>query len=109
VRPLRLFKAYGREKVGKGTLRPPQNCSHKYYISTFGFYVNINIKFWIIFVCLKYIGLDLDLRQSFRKKTPTNISELQHLKYIGDEIIFVTKYEKLHTYFKTKVVGGIFW
>jgi hypothetical protein len=58
---------------------------------------------------LKYIGLDLDLRQSFKKKTPTNIGELEHMKYICDEIIFITKYEKLHTYFKTRVVGGIFW
>ncbi len=30
------------------------------------------------------------------------------MKYICDEIILVTKYEKLHTYFKTKVVGGSF-
>jgi hypothetical protein len=47
-------------------------------------------------------------RHSFEKKTPTNIGELQHMKYICDEIIFITKYEKLHTYFKTRVVGGIF-
>jgi len=62
------------------------------------FYVNIDIIFWIIFVCLKYIGLDLNLRQSFKKKTPTNIGELQHMNYICNEIILVTKYEKLHTY-----------
>jgi len=31
------------------------------------------------------------------------------MKYIYDKIILVTKYEKLHTYFKTKVVGGFFW
>jgi hypothetical protein len=30
------------------------------------------------------------------------------MDYICDEIIFVTKYEKLHIYFKTKVVDGIF-
>jgi len=58
---------------------------------------------------LKYIGLDLDLRQSFKKKNPTNIGELQHMKYICDEIILVVEYEKLHTYFKTRVMGGIFW
>jgi len=57
---------------------------------------------------LKHIGLDLDLKQSFKKKTPTNIDELQHMKYICDEIILITKYEKLHTYFKTRVEGGIF-
>jgi hypothetical protein len=60
-------------------------------------------------MCLKYIGLDLNLRQSFKKKTPTNIGELQHMKYIYDKIILITKYENLHTYFKTRVVGGIFW
>ncbi len=63
---------------------------------------------WIIFVCLKYIGLDLDLRKSFKKKLLTNIGELQHMKYICDEIILVMEYEKLHKYFKTRVVGGMF-
>jgi hypothetical protein len=58
---------------------------------------------------LKYNGLDLDLRHSFNKKIPTNIGELQHMKYICDKIILVMKYEKLHTYFKSKVVGGILW
>jgi hypothetical protein len=105
----KAFKAYGREKVGKGTLHPPEIvvtnttflhlvflCKYKHHILDF-------------FVYLKYIGLDLDLRQSFEKKTPTNIGELQHMKHIGDEIILITKYEILHTYFKTRVVGGIFW
>jgi hypothetical protein len=45
---------------------------------------------------LKYIGLNLDFKKSFKKKNPTNIGELQHMKYICDEIILVTKYEKLH-------------
>jgi hypothetical protein len=58
---------------------------------------------------VKYIGLDLNLKQSFKKKTPTNIGELQHMKYICDKIIFVMEYEKLHTYFKTRVMGGMFW
>jgi hypothetical protein len=61
------------------------------------------------FVCLKYIGLDLDLKQSLKKKNPTNIGELQYMKYICDKIILDTECEKLHTYFKTRVVGGIFW
>jgi hypothetical protein len=58
---------------------------------------------------LKYIGLDLDFKKSFKKKTLENIGELQHMKYICEEIILVTKYKKLHTYFKTRAVGGIFW
>jgi hypothetical protein len=76
---------------------PPKNCSHKYCISIFGFfYVSIDITFWIIFICFKYVGLDLDLKQSLKKKNPTKIGELQHMKHICDEIILVTKYEKLH-------------
>jgi hypothetical protein len=46
---------------------------------------------------LKYIGLDLNLIKSFKKKTPINIGELHHMKYICDEIILVMEYEKLHT------------
>jgi hypothetical protein len=57
---------------------------------------------------LKYTGLDLDFEKSFKKKNSTNIGELQHMKYICDKIILITKYEKLHTYFKTRVVSGIF-
>jgi hypothetical protein len=30
------------------------------------------------------------------------------MKYICDEIIFITEYEKSYTYFKIRVVGGIF-
>jgi hypothetical protein len=30
------------------------------------------------------------------------------MENICDEIILVTKYEKLQTFFKTRVVGGIF-
>jgi hypothetical protein len=69
----------------------------------------MDITFWIIFICLKYIGLNLDLRQSFKKKTPTIIGELQHMKYTYDKIILIMEYENLHTYFKTKVVGRFFW
>jgi hypothetical protein len=58
---------------------------------------------------LKNIGLDLEFKKSFKKKNLTNNGELQHMRYICDEIIFIMEYEKLHTYFKTKVVGGIFW
>jgi hypothetical protein len=42
---------------------------------------------------LKYIGLGLNFKQSFKKKTQTNIGELQHMKYICEEIIFIMKYE----------------
>ncbi len=42
-------------------------------------------------------------------KNPPNIGELQHMKYIFNKSKLIMKYEKLHTYFKTKVVGGIFW
>jgi hypothetical protein len=42
---------------------------------------------------LKYIGLYLNLRKLIKKEIPTNIGELQHMKYICDEIILVTKDE----------------
>jgi hypothetical protein len=34
------------------------------------------------------------LRLEGTKKNPTKIDELQHMKYICDEIILVTKYKK---------------
>jgi hypothetical protein len=36
-----------------------------------------------------------------------NIENFEHMKYICDKIIFVTKIENLNIYFKTKVVDGI--
>jgi len=57
---------------------------------------------------LKNVGLDLNFKKYFKKKNLTNIGELQHMKYICDEIILVMEYEKLHAYFKTRVVDGIF-
>jgi len=41
-------------------------------------------------------------------KNPTNIEEFERIKYICDKIILIIGFEKLHIYFKTKVVGGIF-
>jgi len=37
-----------------------------------------------------------------------NKIHIKHTKYIYDEIIFFTEHEKLHTYFKTKVVVKYF-
>jgi hypothetical protein len=37
----------------------------------------------------------------------TNIEKFEHMEYICDKIIFVTKFEILNTYFKTKVVNKI--
>jgi len=95
--------------MDKSTLLPLKKISQILNFYIWFFYVSIDITIWIIFVCLKYIGLDLDLKQSLKKKTPTNIGELQHMKYICDKIILDTECEKLHTYFKTRVVCGIFW
>jgi len=55
-------------------------CKYKHHILDF-------------FVCFEYIGLDLNLRKSVFKKTPINIGELQHMKYICNEIILITEYE----------------
>jgi hypothetical protein len=43
------------------------------------------------------------------KEKKTNNGELQHMRYICDEIIFIMEYKKLQTYFKTRIVDGIFW
>jgi len=48
----------------------------------------------------------MSMLQSFCKRT--NFEELEHMENICDEIILVTKYEKLNTYFKIEVVNGIF-
>ncbi len=94
--------------LGKSTLCPPKIvvtnttflhlvclCKYRRILDYFCLFE----VYWIRFQ-LKTINL---------KKTPTNIGELQHMKYICDKLILIMKYEKLHTYFKTKVVNGIFW
>jgi hypothetical protein len=40
-------------------------------------------------------------------KNSTNIGEFEHMEYIRDKLIFVTMFEILNIYLKTKVVGGI--
>jgi hypothetical protein len=40
-------------------------------------------------------------------KIPTNIEEFDCMEYICDQIIFVTKFEILNMYLKSKVVDGI--
>jgi hypothetical protein len=40
-------------------------------------------------------------------KNPINIEKLECMENIFDKIIPITKFEKLHIYFKTKVVNGI--
>jgi hypothetical protein len=40
-------------------------------------------------------------------KIPTNIEEFEHMEYICDQIIPITKFENLNIYFKTRVADGI--
>jgi len=40
-------------------------------------------------------------------KNPTNIKKFEHMKYICDKIILITKFEILNIYFKIKVVDGM--
>jgi hypothetical protein len=68
----------------------------------------LDITLWIIFVCFKYIWLTLDLKQLIILKNFTNIENFEHMKYICNIIIFMTKFQNLRMYFKTKIVGGIF-
>jgi hypothetical protein len=53
--------------------------------------------------------LALDLSQSIIFKTSTNIEELEHMEYICDKILLISKFEKLHTYFKIRFVGDLFF
>jgi hypothetical protein len=41
-------------------------------------------------------------------KNTTNIEKLEHMEYICDKIIPITKFENLNIYLKTRVVDGIF-
>ncbi len=40
-------------------------------------------------------------------KNSTNNEKFECMEYICDKIILVIEFEKLHIYFKTKVVSGI--
>ncbi len=51
------------------------------------------------------IRLKLKLIDLKKKKTP---EKFECMEYICDEIILVIEYEKLHIYFETRVVGGLF-
>jgi hypothetical protein len=62
----------------------------------------MEIKYWIFLVYF----INIQINQSFFKRT--NFEELEHMENICDEIIFVTKYEKLNIYFKIGVVNGNF-
>jgi hypothetical protein len=53
---------------GKNTLRPPKIVITNIAFLHLVFYISIDITFWIIFVCLEYIGLDSNLKQSLKKK-----------------------------------------
>jgi hypothetical protein len=35
------------------------------------------------------------------------MEKIEHMKYTCNKIMHVAKFEKLHIYFKTRVVGGI--
>ncbi len=67
----------------------------------------MDITSWLIIFCFKYIWLALNLIQSIIFKNPTNIEKIEHMEYICNKIMPVAKFEKLHIYFKTRVVGGI--
>ncbi len=84
-----------------------KNCCHRYNIFIFSFFGNI----WrphIGFFCLSkvmFISFILKLINFFKTK---NVKELEHMEYICDKVILVTKHENLHIYFKTKIMGWIF-
>jgi hypothetical protein len=40
-------------------------------------------------------------------KIPIKIEKIERMEYICDEIIFVTEFENLNMYLKSKVIDGI--
>jgi hypothetical protein len=84
--------------LGKSTLCPPKILvtniaflhlflKSKYRHHILDFFCLFEV-YWIRFRLKKII---------IKKKPPTNIGELQHMKYICDKLIFIMEYEKLHT------------
>jgi hypothetical protein len=65
----------------------------------------MDITSYINFACFKYlISFKLKLINSFLNLFFFGKNE--HMKYICDKLILVTKFEKLRVYFKTRVVNG---
>jgi len=87
--------------------KPPKNCCHKYNIFIFSFFGNIWGSHIGLFCLFKIIFISFIFKLIDFLKT-TNVKELEHMEYICDEVILVTKHEKLHIYFKTKIMGWIF-
>jgi len=58
-----------------------------------------------LFVLVYLISFRFNLINYF--KNPTKIIEFEDIKYICDKIIPLIELEKLHIYFKTRVVGAI--
>jgi hypothetical protein len=56
----------------------------------------MDITFWIIFPCFKYIWSTLDFIWSIILNNPTNIEKIEHMEYIRDKIIFVIEFENLN-------------
>ncbi len=67
----------------------------------------MDIIFGIIFACFNYIWLALDFIYSIILKNSIKIEDFEHMGYIHDKIILVTKFENLNIYFKTKVMDRI--
>jgi len=67
----------------------------------------MEIKYWIFF-CLFKVYLISFIFELINYLKTTNLEKFECMEYISDETIFITKNEKLHIYFKVKVVGEIF-
>jgi hypothetical protein len=64
-------------------------------------YGNHILDYFYLFKVM-FISFIFKLINFFKTK---NVKELEHMEYICDKIILVTKHEKLHIYFKTKIMG----
>jgi hypothetical protein len=69
----------------------------------------MDITSWIIFVCFKYIELTLNLIWSIISLNSQTVKKLEHMEYICDKIIPVTKFEKIAYIFQNEGCEGNYW
>lgn len=93
--------------MGENTQSPPKIIITNIIFLQLIFLITYGHYILYLFVCFIYIWLVLNLLQSFFKNSK-NIEELGHIEYICDKIIYVTKLEQLHMYFKISIMVGFF-
>jgi len=98
--PTMLCCMVGHSKALKGWkhTKPLKNYNHMYNFFAISFLItyehHIFILFYFILFILCYSGI---------QKYSKNIEKCEHMEYIRDKIILITKFENLHIYLKVGV------